>query len=129
MMSISAPISVQPESGFVGAAVNSALMLFLALTALVLPMRGIHQRIQAQKCEELEAVRRHIQSERDTLLAGAGNTDGSLVALLAMESRIERIEEWPFGVGSLYRVGFYLLLGLGSWVGAAVVEKMLEKAL
>ena len=43
--------------------------------------------------------------------------------------RIERAEEWPFGVGSLSRVAFYLLLGLGSWVGAALVERLMESAL
>ena len=129
MMSITAPIAVQPEGGVVGAAVNSVLMLFLALTALILPMRGIHQRIQTQKREELATIRQHIQRERDKLLAASGGVDDRLVALLAMETRIERVEEWPFGVGSLYRVGFYLLLGLGSWVGAALVERMLESAL
>ena len=129
MISITAPIAVQPEGGVVGAAVNSALMLFLALTALILPMRGIHQRIQTQKGEELAAIRQHIQCERDKLLAASGGADDRLVALLAMETRIERVEEWPFGVGSLYRVGFYLLLGLGSWVGAALVERVLERAL
>ena len=129
MMSITAPIAVQPEGGVVGAAVNSVLMLFLALTALILPVRGIHQRIQTQKREELATIRQHIQRERDKLLAASGGVDDRLVALLAMETRIERVEEWPFGAGSLYRVGFYLLLGLGSWVGAALVERMLESAL
>lgn len=129
MMSITAPIAVQPEGGVVGAAVNSVLMLFLALTALILPMRGIHHRIQTQKREELATIRQHIQRERDKLLATSDRVDDRLVALLAMETRIERAEEWPFGVGSLSRVGFYLLLGLGSWVGAALVERMLERAL
>lgn len=129
MMSITAPIAVQPEGGVVGAAVNSVLMLFLALTALILPVRGIHQRIQTQKREELATIRQHIQRERDKLLAASGGVDDRLVALLAMETRIERVEEWPFGAGSLYRVGFYLLLGLGSWVGAALVERVLERAL
>jgi hypothetical protein len=129
MMSITAPVAVAPEGGLVGAAFNSALMLVLVMAALILPMRGIHKRIQAQKQDELAAVRRRIQRARDRLFSEAGDTDGELLALLAMESRIERVEEWPFGSGSLYRVGFYLLLGLGSWVGAALVEKMLESAL
>jgi hypothetical protein len=129
MMSITAPVAVAPEGGLVGAALNSALMLVLVMTALILPVRGIHRRIQAQKHDELAALRQHIQRARDQLLTQASETDGELLALLAMESRIERVEEWPFGSGSLFRVGFYLLLGLGSWVGAALVERMLESAL
>lgn len=129
MTSIMAPIAVQPEGGIVGAAVSSALMLLLVVTALILPMRGIHLQIQAQKYKELATIRSHIQRERDKVLAQTSRTDDRLVALLAMELRIERVEEWPFGGGSLSRVAFYVLLGLSSWVGAALVERMLESAL
>jgi hypothetical protein len=129
MMSIMAPVVVQPGGGIVGAAINSALMLVLATMGLILPMRGVHQRIQIQKREELAAIRSQIQDERMKLLAVTDVVDHRLVALLAMEVRIERAEEWPFGVGSLSRVAFYLLLGLGSWVGAALVERLMESAL
>jgi len=129
VMSITAPIAVQPEGGIVGAAINSVFMLFLAVTALILPMRGIHLRIQAQKYRELATIRCHIHRENDKMLAETSKTDDRLAALLAMELRIERVQEWPFGGGSLFRVAFYLLLGLSSWVGAALVERMLESAL
>jgi hypothetical protein len=129
MMSIMAPVVVQPGGGIVGAAINSALMLVLATMALILPMRGVHQRIQMQKREELATIRSYIQNERLKLLAATGGIDDRLVALLALEARIESAEEWPFGVGSLSRVAFYLLLGLGSWVGAALVERLMESAI
>ena len=36
------------------------------------------------------------------------------------------VSEWPFDAGSYGRVALYIVLGLGSWVGAALVERLLE---
>jgi hypothetical protein len=129
MMSVMAPVAIQPGGGVVGAAVNSLLMVSLAVSALILPLRGIHQRIRAQKQQELEIIRRQIHREKEVLFVEASTIDNRLTAFLAMESRIERVDEWPFDVGSLSRVAFYLVLGLGSWVGAALVERVMESAL
>jgi len=129
MMSITAYITAQPGAGLVGAIINTLLMLTIAVIALVLPMRGVRRRIQAQKCEELATIRNHIRLESESVLAGTGETGDSLAALLAMELRIERVHEWPIDVGSLSRIALYLMLGLGSWIGAALVERMLESAL
>jgi hypothetical protein len=129
MMSVMAPVAIQPGSGVVGATVNSILMVILAISALILPLRGIHRRIRVQKRLELQVIRRKIHEESENLLDGSATIDHRLTALLAMERRIESVDEWPFDVGSLSRFGFYLLLGLGSWVGAALVERVMESAL
>jgi hypothetical protein len=39
------------------------------------------------------------------------------------------VREWPFDAPSLARFSFYLLIGLGSWLGAAAVERLLDAAL
>ena len=129
MMSITAYITAQPGAGLVGAVINTLFMLTIAVIALVLPMRGVRRRIQAQKREELATIRNHIRLKSESVLAGTGETGDSLAALLAMELRIERVHEWPIDVGSLSRIALYLMLGLGSWIGAALVERMLESAL
>ena len=36
------------------------------------------------------------------------------------------ISEWPFDAGSYGRVALYVFPGFGSWVGAALVERLLE---
>ena len=48
-----------------------------------------------------------------------------LEGLLAWEARIERVPEWPFDVPTLIRFGAVLILAVGSWVGGAVVERVL----
>ena len=39
------------------------------------------------------------------------------------------MKDWPLDIGSFAKVGLYLLLGMGSWLGAALAESMLESAL
>jgi hypothetical protein len=118
-----------PGSGVIGAIVNSVTMLTLAIIALLLPMRGMHLRIREQKDKELDVLKRHIHEEQIKLLEKTSSSSDRIVGLLAMESRIERVYEWPFDVGSLSKVLLYLMLGLGSWVGAALVERLLENTL
>ncbi|MFT7686663.1 MAG: hypothetical protein ACI9FB_002009 [Candidatus Azotimanducaceae bacterium] len=128
MMSITGNIAVQPEGGFIGSILVSTTMLMLALVALVLPVRGIHRKIQNQKRKELFEIRRLLQFENQKRKAEGRVIDGEILGLLAIEARIESVPEWPFDMGSLSRVILYLLLGLGSWVGAALVERLLENA-
>jgi len=129
LMSINGHIAFRPGSGVIGATVLITVMLVLTMIALILPVRGIHRRIQARKHEELAVIREQIRLERDKLLTGSYQTTENLPVLLAMETRIERVPEWPFDIGSLSRFSFYLLLGLGSWVGAALVERLMNSAL
>lgn len=129
LMSIIGHIAFHPGSGIIGATVLVTVMLVLTMIAMILPVRGIHRRIQARKHEELAVIREQIRLERDKLLTGSYQTAEKLPVLLAMETRIERVTEWPFDIGSLSRFSFYLLLGLGSWVGAALVERLMNSSL
>ncbi len=54
---------------------------------------------------------------------------GRLPALLAYETRIERVSEWPFDSPTLARFGLLLLLPLLSWLGGALVERALDAVL
>ena len=129
LMSITAHLVFRPGSGIIGATIFMTIMLVLTVIALIIPMRGIHRRIKARKCEELAVIRTQIRQQKDKLLTGSDQVTDRAIVLLTMETRIERVPEWPFDVGSLSRFSFYLLLGLGSWVGAALVERLLNSAL
>ncbi len=56
-------------------------------------------------------------------------TDARLSDLIVYEGRIASVSTWPFDVSTLLRFGLYVALGAGSWVGAAVVERLLGVAL
>tara|TARA_B110000902_G_scaffold40489_1_gene43513 strand:+ start:709 stop:1443 length:735 start_codon:yes stop_codon:yes gene_type:complete len=57
MMSITGHLVVKPGSGIIGTMVFMTTMLVLTMMALIIPMRGIHSRIQAGKRGELAAIR------------------------------------------------------------------------
>ena len=42
---------------------------------------------------------------------------------------IDSAREWPVDAANLLRFIGYLLLGLGSWLGGAVVERILDSAI
>lgn len=52
-----------------------------------------------------------------------------LSALLDLEIRLERVRVWPYDASNWLRFGLYMLLGLGSWLGAATVERLLNSLL
>jgi hypothetical protein len=118
-------------------AVPRVTLLFLggaALTAIavVLPTLGVRDRLRAAKERELEQVRRAIDEAR----AGAldqpptpPEASTSLPGLLAYERRIEEVSEWPVDARSLRRLGLFLLLPVASWVGGALVERLVDASL
>ena len=39
------------------------------------------------------------------------------------------MREWPFDASALLRFGLYTAVGVGSWLGAALVERLLDTVL
>ena len=102
-----------------------------ALTAFLLPLLGPHRRLRGAKAEELSRARRAIRSTRDHVLA-AGSTElagGRLADLVAYEARVAAASEWPIAGSTVVRLGLYLAIGLGSWVGAGLVQHLVETTL
>lgn len=124
-LSISANLWLDPNSPTVGTVTTVVLLVAATVLALMLPTWGIHLRLKASKHAELKQIRKAIASRRDP---DTRSVDDALQlrADLAVERRLIEISEWPFDAGSYGRVVLYIFLGLGSWVGAALVERLLE---
>ncbi len=105
-----------------------AIGLLAALSALVLPTLGIHARMREVRDAELARVRGAIRRDRERVLEGAPGAT-RLAELLAYEARIAEAPIWPLDVSTWLRFGLYVGLGLGSWLGAALVERLLDSAL
>ena len=90
-------------------------------------------RIQTQLLSGTVArVRRAIEQRGGELFdpaAGAAAGAPELPALLAWEARIEAVREWPFDTLTLVRFSLFVLIPLASWLGGAVVERLLDLAL
>ena len=124
-LSITANLWLDPGSPTIGTATSLAMLVGAAVLALFLPTWGIHQRLKALKQSELKQIRNAITSRRDPWTRSADDAQ-QLRADLALEQRLVEVSEWPFDAGSYGRVMLYILLGFGSWVGAALVERGLD---
>lgn len=101
-----------------------------ACAAFVLPLLGPHRRLREAKQRELARVRVALRSARDAALApGSGAAPGRLADLVAYETRVADAAEWPIETSTLLRFALYLALGLGSWIGAGLVQHAVEQAL
>ncbi len=112
--------------------VGLLFLLGVAGATLLLPLWGIHCRLRAEKLAQLERVRDAIRSDQSALLgrpAPSPEAAARLPALLAVEGRLMAVPEWPFDTSSVLRIALYLSLGIGSWVGAALVERTLGAVL
>lgn len=124
-LSISANLWLDPTSPAIATATTLVLLVAAAVLALLLPTWGIHLRLAASKQSELNQIRKAIALRRDPTTRSVDDAQ-QLLADLALERRLMEISEWPFDAGSYSRVALYIMLGLGSWVGAALVERLLE---
>ncbi len=110
------------------------LLLCLAWIAaiVILPMRGVRRLISRLKQEELERVAAAISGDRsalaDSRLAAQAETL-SLADLLAYRDTITSVREWPVRSPTFLRVFLLLMIPVGSWIGGALVERMLGRLL
>jgi hypothetical protein len=128
---VAAPASTR---GSVTGVLFIVLFLFtaVAILAFVFPVRGLRRHIQVRKAEELARVRDDIHHNRELAAKPgpeASQAGGQLPGLLAFEKRIESVREWPFDAPTLTRFFLYVAIPLGSWLGGALVERLLGAAL
>lgn len=106
------------------------LVLVLATAALLAPLSGVRRRIVAVKQAELSRINDAIRRERGRI-PGEGEQweTPRLANLIAYRQLVEAVHEWPLTAPALLRFALFVLIGLGSWLGAALVERALESAL
>ncbi len=103
-----------------------ALGLGIGLVVLLRPAREVQSLIRAVKSEELLRLEPLLRQARDDSLKGDASTQGRLTDLLAYQDRLESTPEWPFDSSTLLRFGLYLLIPVGSMVGGALVERVVD---
>jgi len=98
---------------------------------LVMPLRGVRERIRQAKRREIEAC-----DERITLLRGmwdeppgSPGESGKLADVIAYRALIDDVSEWPIDLPQLGRFTLVFGLPLASWVAAAFVERLIDIAI
>jgi hypothetical protein len=95
------------------------------LLIAALPVWPVHRRIAAVKDHALRAVDRRIGAlplpdpDRPETLH-------QLTPLLSYRRELAQHSEWPFDVGVVSRLGLYLIIPPVTWVGAALIENVVE---
>jgi capsular polysaccharide biosynthesis protein len=90
---------------------------------------GVRESIWREKATQLDALRERIRGQRSAVLGEAAAPAGEgaqLANLIAYHDLIERAPEWPFDAPMIARLALFAGLGLGSWLGGALVERLLE---
>ena len=97
-------------------AVPAAAFLFIT------PMWGVHRAIQRAKQQRL--------AELQSALDRCERTDYlRLDTLLGHQERVRALHSWPVDLRLITRVGFYLVIPPLAWVGAALVENLVDTLL
>jgi uncharacterized membrane protein len=124
--------SVLPAGGSVVEFLAVAFLLAVATATFVIPVRGVHRKMRDAKRAELLGLRAEIRRDRESVrVLGSDGRDAAarLPALLAYESRVQSVQEWPFDTPTLLRFALYLTIPVASWLGGAFVERFIDSAL
>jgi hypothetical protein len=112
--------------------VLAAVCLVVGTTALLLPVLGVHRRIREAKRAEIGCIEAAIRGDAAALAGSAiarRASSTSLADLIAYRGWIESRPEWPFDTRMRLRFGLYLVIPVGSWLGGALVERVVTVAL
>jgi hypothetical protein len=97
----------------------------IAWIGLMLPLSGIRRKIKTVKRKERAWCVQALKTARDDLKSGARGGQ-SVAEIVAYQTTIDHIRNWPFDNPTLVRFALYLLIPLGSWLGGAFVERGLD---
>jgi hypothetical protein len=121
------------DRGFLWAigVLGSAALVWSSLV-LAAPVRAIHARIREAKRLELARVDAAIRGDPVPLRASAiaARADSAdLTDLLAYRAFVASLREWPFDAPLRARFALYIAIPVGSWLGGAFAERLLDRLL
>jgi hypothetical protein len=101
--------------------------IVVAAVGLLLPLVGIRRLIRSTRSRELKWCDAELRSARDEMKGReeAGQA-GRFGELYAYRQRLGEVSEWPLDAPSFVRFSLYLLIPLGSWLGGALVERLVD---
>jgi hypothetical protein len=110
----------------------TGLCLAFGTVALLLPTRGVRRRLHEAKECELSLVHAALRGDEAAFsgsLLAARDERPSVADLVAWARYVSELSTSPFNPASRLRFMLYLALPLGSWLGGALVEWLVDRAL
>jgi len=96
-------------------------MIFLFL----LPVLPVHRRVTQSKQRMLEGVNSDISAQT----AGTSHDYETLEPLLVYRREVLNVPEWPFDTSAMGRLLLYLIIPPLTWIGAALIEILVDTAI
>lgn len=129
---IMTPFLIDPRYWIMVAVIATATVT-MASIGMILPARGVARRIAEAKADELARITPLILAKHEQLKNASGEDaaariSADLTALLDYRQRVSHMREWPFDRSTVSRFGLYLLFPAISWIGAALVERIVDSA-
>jgi len=105
---------------------HSIAFILVVLAVVILPAKGIRRRYIEEKNRQLENVRARISDRSAAVVDGNFTSESSSVPeLVSWEQRLQQARVWPYDMTVYLRVFLYAAIGLSSWIGAALVERII----
>jgi hypothetical protein len=101
-------------------------VILLVTASLVYSISGVRDSVRREKAAQLDALRERIRRQRPGDTGSPPGEGARLADLIAYHDLIERAPEWPFDAPMIARLALFAALGLASWLGGALVERLLE---
>ncbi len=92
----------------------------------VAPVWPIHTALREVKRAELARVQEEIDSRRQDQPQASWHTLEAVAPLLTYRREIDSVPEWPFDFSIMARFGLYLVIVPLTWIGAALIEILVE---
>lgn len=116
-----------PAAGSSNAVILPTMVLLL-LFSFYYSVEGAHRSIVAAKREALATLEARIRRGAPGLLQGQGGEAG-LGDAIAFHGFVARLREWPFDTPVVLRWALIGAVAIGSWLGGALVEQLLERTI
>lgn len=111
-----------PWTTIPGLILTTLALLFL----FIAPVWPIHKALKATKLQELERLQAQINAQRAENKDPEADNLAVLVPLLNYRREIVTTSEWPFDLSIMTRFGLYLVIVPLTWIGAALIENIVD---
>lgn len=97
----------------------------------IIPVWPVHQRMARMKTQQLATLNDEIEArlgDSGEVAPDSGALE-PLVTLLSYRREIARASTWPFDLGNVSRLAFYMVIPPLTWVAAALIENLVDSVL
>lgn len=102
------------------------LLTLVVVILVVVPLWPLRARLHAHKRDTLAALQGQINERRASLEPAMVSADEVLHRLLSYRREVSAVSEWAVDVGAVVRLFSYAVIVPLTWIGAALIEMLVD---